>query len=235
MTVTSSSSAPGPAGSAPPSASPVPGDEVVRRRQGHLPPRQVLRRRADRPAPCASCERLGLDPTDVPSWTAVDDAIVSGPDGPRGAVPAPRGTGHPRRGRAPQRARRRPGRPGPSRRAPRCSTATRMVGAASSDDRVVIDGRRRRHGPGPLRGGRRRHVVADRARRSGCGVPGYRGRVARLPGRTSATCPARRCETCASGSRPTCCPATPGRSPSATGRPTSASASSGAARSRSAT
>ena len=38
-------------------------------------------------------ERLGLDPSDIPSWTTVDRAVVSGPRGHAEVFPLPGGPG----------------------------------------------------------------------------------------------------------------------------------------------
>ena len=100
----------------PPSPWPEPGVDVVARRQGPLPPRQVLRRRPDRrrPAPARASrprpERGGVVAADRRRLSFARPRVASVD------LPAPPRHGAVRRGRPARRARRRAARRGPGRR-----------------------------------------------------------------------------------------------------------------------
>ena len=176
-------------------------------------------------------EGLGLDPAAVASWQRVDDVVVRSPSGREATFPLPRG-----RGTYAAVAR-------------RTDLDAALVDLARAAGAKVLDGHactgaRRARRPRdvdvegrrgtlhrPLAGGRRRHVVAGAQGASGLATPGLPGRVARLPPVLHRRRPAGARASCSCGSSPTCCPATPGRSRCRAGGPTSASASSGAARS----
>ena len=119
-------------------------------------------------------EGLGLQPEAVASWQRVDDVVVRSPSGREATFPMPRGPRHLRRRHPAHRPRRRPGRPGPVRRAPRSSTATPAPAPPRHDDHVTVDV----EGHGTLTA--RWLVAADGMwspvrKALGLATPGYRG------------------------------------------------------------
>ena len=129
------------------------------RRQGHVPPRQVLRRRADH-AGAARARPLGFDPATVPTGTSSTTPCCARRRVARSACRCrrARACSPPRRHGA---ARRRAGRP---RRRRRRRCARRATASTARVDAARRPRRRRRStasaGAGPLRDRRRRHVVA---------------------------------------------------------------------------
>ena len=208
----------------------APGRDGDRRRQGHVPPRQDLRRRPHHrcPAPARGA-RPRADGGAVVAARSTTSWSARRP-GREVTFPLPAGPGRVRRGRPPDRPRRRAPRRRPRRRrrgarrrarspapttAPTASSSTLDDGIGAVRARYVVaaDGMW-----SPLR------KLARRRRRPAT------GRVARLPPVLHRCRPARRRGSCSSGSSPTCCPATPGRSRCPAAGPTSGSASSAAAK-----
>ena len=167
-------------------------------------------------------EHLGFDPATVADWQVVGGAVLRSPSGREVVVPLPPA----------------PARTPPSRPAVQLDAA--LVDVAGKAGATVLQGhgcdgsitdrrrprrrrpRRPRAGRRPLRHRRRRHVEPD--------PQGARPRRARLPRRVARLPPVRQRRrrrrppsTSTSGSTPTCCRATRGRSRSPTAGPTSAS------------
>ena len=195
------------------------------RRQGGLPARQVLRRRADDARRCASSSASGSTRARSTDWQVVDGAVLRSPSGREVRVPLPAGPGTyaavaPRlqlddalvdvavEGRRHRRC--------------RATASTARSTTAATTSCVGVEG----HAPIAAR-----YVVAADGMwspvRKALGLgpePGYLGEwhafrqyVARRRRRRPPT-------TCSSGSTPTSCPATRGRSRCPAAGPTSASA-----------
>ena len=153
------------------------------RRQGGVPPRQVLRRRADDARPARARARSASTRRRVADWQVVDGAVLRSPSGassrcrcrtaPGSTPPSPRGSSSTPRSST-----------SPSRPASTSGSATAVKSVAIDDG----DRRRRRRGPRrrrrPLRRRRRRDVEPD--------PQGARPRRSRLPRRVARLPPVRR-------------------------------------------
>ena len=176
---TCSSSAPGRPGSPRRSRWPPPA-ATSRARQGGVPARQVLRRRADDAGP-ARARDARLRSAAVADWQVVDGAVLRSPSGREVTVPLPPGPGTFAAVVPAAPARRRARR---ARREGRRHRRSRGTGSTATlvDRRRPRGRRRRRPRPDqrPLRHRRRRHVEpgAQGARTRRAGLP---RRVARLP------------------------------------------------------
>ena len=150
------------------------GRDVVRRRQGDVPARQVLRRRPDHAGPARARARSASTRPTVPTGTSSTPPWLRSPSGREVCVPLPHGAGHVRRRRAAAASSTPRWSTWPRGRGRRCARATAFDGARRADaDHVDLEVDGLGTVARPLRDRRRRDVVPD--------PQGARAGRARLP------------------------------------------------------